>query len=63
MSAKAGERQNTSADRNEDQDGMNKQPNWIETTNSDSRLPQIPNASSRPFEVDPKKNLKDLLRK
>ncbi len=37
--------------------------NWIETTNSDSKLPAIPQAEKRPFEVDPKKNLKDLLKK
>ncbi|CDW72467.1 UNKNOWN [Stylonychia lemnae] len=36
---------------------------WIQTTNSESKLPIIPQVNSRPFEVDPKKNLKDLLKK
>ena len=36
---------------------------WIQTTQSDSKLPVIPQAEKRPFEVDPKKNLKDLLKK
>lgn len=36
---------------------------WIQTTNSESKLPVIPQANQRPFEVDPKKNLKDLLKK
>ena len=36
---------------------------WIQTTNSESKLPQIPLVNQRPFEVDPKKNLKDLLKK
>ena len=36
---------------------------WIETTNSESKLPQIPQIDKRPFEVDPKKPLKELLKK
>ena len=35
----------------------------IETTQSDSKLPMIPQADKRPFEVDPKRNLKDILKK
>ena len=34
-----------------------------ETTNSESKLPQIPQIEKRAFEVDHKKNLKDLLKK
>lgn len=36
---------------------------WIQTTNSESKLPVISSGGQRPFEVDPKKNLKDLLKK
>lgn len=36
---------------------------YFQTTQSDSKLPAIPQADKRPFEVDPKKNLKDLLKK
>lgn len=36
---------------------------WIQTTNSESKLPMINQGNQRPFEVDPKKNLKDLLKK
>ena len=36
---------------------------WIETTNSESKLPQLPQNEKRAFDVDPKKNLKEVLKK
>ena len=36
---------------------------WINTTNSESKLPVLPQADKRPFDVDAKKNLKDVLKK
>ena len=36
---------------------------WIDTTNSESKLPVLPQADKRPFDVDAKKNLKDVLKK
>jgi hypothetical protein len=36
---------------------------WVQTTNSESKLPQLPQADKRPFDVDAKKNLKDVLKK
>ena len=36
---------------------------WVQTTNSDSKLPQLPQADKRAFDVDAKKNLKDVLKK
>jgi hypothetical protein len=36
---------------------------WVQTTNSDSKLPQLPQAEKRAFDVDAKKNLKDVLKK
>ena len=36
---------------------------WIQTTNSDSKLPVLPQADKRPFDVDAKKGLKDQLKK
>ena len=39
------------------------QVQWGETTNSESKLPVIPQAEKRLFEVDPKKPLKDLLKR
>ena len=35
---------------------------WVDTTNSESRLPKLPQADKRPFDVDPKKNLKEVLK-
>jgi hypothetical protein len=34
---------------------------WVETTGSDSKLPNIPNFEKRPFDVDPKKSLGEVL--
>ena len=42
---------------------MDRQDQWVDTTNSESKLPVLPQADKRPFEVDPKKNLKDVLKK
>lgn len=39
------------------------QQQWVETTNSESKLPQLPQNDKRPFDVDPKKNLKEVLKK
>ena len=36
---------------------------WVETTNSESKLPQLPQTEKRAFDVDPKKNLKEVLKK
>lgn len=36
---------------------------WVDTTNSGSKLPQLPQADKRPFDVDAKKPLKDVLKK
>lgn len=36
---------------------------WVETTNSESKLPVLPQGDKRPFDVDPKKNLKEVLKK
>jgi hypothetical protein len=36
---------------------------WVETTNSESKLPKLPQGDKRPFDVDPKKNLKEVLKK
>lgn len=47
----------------EDIDRKQKQQQWIETTNSESKLPQLPQNEKRQFDVDPKKNLKDVLKK
>ena len=43
-------------------DGQEQQ--WgIDTTNSESKLPQLPQSDKRPFDIDPKKGLKDVLKK
>ncbi len=39
------------------------QQQWVDTTNSESKLPQLPQSDKRPFDVDPKKNLKDVMKK
>ena len=39
------------------------QQHWVNTTNSESKLPQLPQSDKRPFDVDPKKNLKDVMKK
>ena len=36
---------------------------WVETTNSESKLPQLPQSDKRAFDVDPKKGLKEVLKK
>jgi hypothetical protein len=36
---------------------------WVDTTNSESKLPVLPQNDKRPFDVDPKKNIKDVLKK
>ncbi len=45
-----------------DEDGDHR-GDWNQTTQSDSKFPVIPQAEKRAFEVDGKKNLKDLLKK
>lgn len=64
MSAKGERLGGVSIDGGSDDEYNGKQGNdWIQTTNSESKLPVIPQANQRAFEVDPKKNLKDLLKK
>ncbi len=36
---------------------------WLETTGSESKLPQIPAPDQRPFDVDPKKTLNEMIGK
>lgn len=40
-----------------------KRGQWIETTGSESKLPKLPSIDKRQFDVDPKKTLKDVLKK